>query len=102
MRESCAWSYAFLGILRRLSRPSVSLSSRMSPAISAITSGLSIEVERVDQHATVHGDRGPRVYVRIRPAASEPGRDNGPHTCLTLTNADAQAFGLLLQQAGGQ
>jgi hypothetical protein len=74
--------------------------STLSNTARIITSGLSIEVERVDQHATVHGDRGPRVYVRIRPAASEPGRDNGPRTCLTLTNADAQAFGLLLQQAG--
>lgn len=64
-----------------------------------VTSGLSIEVERVASHDTVHGERGPRVYVRIRPAGSEPGRDNGPRTCLTLAPEDAQAFGILLQQS---
>lgn len=63
------------------------------------TDGLSIEVERVANHATIHGARGPRVYVRIRPAGAEPGRDYGPRTCLTLAPEDAQAFGILLQQA---
>ena len=66
-----------------------------------VASGLSIEVERVAQHHTVHGKRTPRVYVRLRPASSEPGRDNGPRTCLTLEPADAQAFGLLLQHSAG-
>jgi hypothetical protein len=67
-----------------------------------LTSGLSIEVERVNTHATVHGERGPRIYVRIRPASSEPGRDAGPKTCLSLEPQDATAFGLLLQQAAAQ
>lgn len=66
------------------------------------TDGMSIEVERVANHVTVHGPRGPRVYVRIRPASAEPGRDAGPRTCLTLAPQDAQAFGILLHQAGAQ
>jgi hypothetical protein len=66
-----------------------------------ITSGLSIEVERVSVHDTVHGLRGPRVYVRMRSAASKPGLDEGPRTCLSLTVEDAKAFGLLLQQNAG-
>jgi hypothetical protein len=66
------------------------------------TDGMAIEVERIADHSTVHGPRGPRVYVRIRPASAEPGRDAGPRTCLALSPQDAHAFGLLLQQAGAQ
>jgi len=66
-----------------------------------VTSGISIEVERVSTHDTVHGTRGPRVYVRMRSAASKPGLDEGPRTCLSLTLEDAKAFGLLLQQSAG-
>lgn len=59
--------------------------------------GLSIEVERVAPHTTVHGPRGARVYVRIRPVGAEPGRDAGPRTCLTLSLTGAERFGALLQ-----
>lgn len=73
----------------------------MNPSSTAkiTTDGLSIEVERVAPHTTVHGNRGARVYVRMRPSGSEPGRDDGPRTCLTLTPEGAYAFGLLLQQS---
>ncbi len=46
---------------------------------------------------TVHGPRGPRVHVRIRPVEAEPGRDAGPRTCLTVSLTRAERFGALLQ-----
>lgn len=66
-----------------------------------ITSGVQIEVERVSTHHTVHGTRGPRIYVRVRAASSKPGIDEGPRTCLSLLPEDAKAFGILLQQSAG-
>jgi hypothetical protein len=66
-----------------------------------ITSGLSIEVERVAAPSTSI-QRSARIDVRIRPADSEPGRDTGPKTCLSLEPSDAHAFGVLLQQAAAQ
>lgn len=63
--------------------------------------GLSIEVEPVTTHHTIHGARGPRVYVRIRAAGAEPGRDAGPRTSLSLTPRAARLLGQQLQSAAG-
>ena len=68
------------------------------------TDGVRIEVERVGAHSTVHGPRGARVYVRIRPSSATPGLDTGPRTCLSFSLTGAHAVGLLLLRttmAGG-
>lgn len=64
--------------------------------------GLNIEVDHVGEHRTVHGSRSARVYVRIRPAGAEPGRDAGPRTSLSLSPLAAERLGLLLQHAAHQ
>lgn len=64
-----------------------------------VTDGLKIEAEPVPCALTIHGQRGARVYVRIRPYATEPGIDAGLRNGLTLTPAGAHAFGALLQAA---
>lgn len=64
-----------------------------------VVDGLSIEVDHVGNHPTVHGARSARVYVRIRPAGAEPGRDAGPRTSLSLSPHAAERLGLLLQRS---
>lgn len=64
--------------------------------------GLNIEVDHVGEHVTVHGKRDARVYVRLRPAGAEPGRDAGPRTSLSLSPLAAERLGLLLQHAAHQ
>ena len=63
------------------------------------TDGVRVEVERVGTHATVHGPRGARVYVRIGPSNGAPGLDAGPRTCLSFTLTGAHDVGLLLMRA---
>ncbi len=61
--------------------------------------GVTVDVEHVPAALDAAGNRGDRVYVRIRPTGAEPGRDNGPRTCIAMTPADAHALGVMLQQA---